>query len=82
MTLLGWAMLDVLAINPLALAGRGTLLAGAALALPSLMSDLKVGLLACAARTQVLLEGRALSATPGAPYRAFRARLPRRLEPS
>jgi protein-S-isoprenylcysteine O-methyltransferase Ste14 len=57
--------------------GQGVLLAGLALALPSLATGLAVILFAFAARTQVLSEERTLAAALGEPYRAYQSQVPR-----
>ncbi len=57
--------------------GQGVLLAGFALALPSLATGLAVVLFAFAARTQVRSEERALALALGEPYRAYQSRVPR-----
>lgn len=57
--------------------GQGVLLAGMALALPSLATGLAVVLFVFAARTQVVSEERALAAALGEPYRAYQNQVPR-----
>lgn len=57
--------------------GQLLLLAGVALALPSIVTILAVLLFWLSARAQVRSEERALAATLGEPYRAYRAHVPR-----